>query len=80
MNRHTCYTLYGSQPYVLTANWPNGFTPAGTKWVPATDGDSLQRMLRAQNQRNHARVFKNQTAAENYVLYKKWRRCLYSHK
>lgn len=24
-NNSSCYTLNGSQPYVLTANWPNGF-------------------------------------------------------
>jgi hypothetical protein len=30
----TCYTLQGSQPYVLTANWPNGFLPPQTMWVP----------------------------------------------
>ena len=59
MNGHTCYTLYGSQPYVLTANWPSGFTPAGTEWEPATGGSNLEKMLRMENQRNHARVFKN---------------------
>ena len=23
--KSSCYTLNGSQPYVLTSNWPNGF-------------------------------------------------------
>ena len=28
------YTLQGTQPYVLTSNWPQGFTYNQTKYVP----------------------------------------------
>ena len=28
------FTLEGSQPYVLTSNWPQGFTKAQTAFVP----------------------------------------------
>lgn len=28
------YTLGGSQPYVLTSQWPRAFTKPQTKWVP----------------------------------------------
>ena len=28
------FTLQGSQPYVLTANWSKGFTPNMTYWTP----------------------------------------------
>ena len=37
MNKQYCktqYTLQGTQPYVLTANWPKGFTPKQTYWKP----------------------------------------------
>ena len=30
---HSQFTLQGTQPYVLSSNWPNGFTYNGTKWV-----------------------------------------------
>ena len=30
----TQYTLGGSQPYVLTAQWPHAFTPKQTYWKP----------------------------------------------
>lgn len=75
MNGKSCYTLYGSQPYVLTANWPTTFTPPGTRWVADNKGSTLDRMLKRENQRNYARVFNNQIAAENYVLYKQYRKC-----
>jgi hypothetical protein len=28
------FTLQGSQPYVLTGNWPQGFTKSQTQFVP----------------------------------------------
>ena len=30
----TQYTLGGSQPYVLTSQWPHAFTPKQTYWKP----------------------------------------------
>lgn len=27
------YTLQGTQPYVLTSNWPKGFTPNKTEYI-----------------------------------------------
>lgn len=30
----TQYTLEGTQPYVLTSQWPHAFTPNQTVWKP----------------------------------------------
>jgi hypothetical protein len=32
-NDKTQYTLYGSQPYVLSGGWPSNFTPSGTNMI-----------------------------------------------
>jgi hypothetical protein len=33
MNDNISYTLQGSQPYVLSAQWPSNFVPLGTEMV-----------------------------------------------
>ena len=34
INNNFNYTLRGSQPYVLSSNWPQGFIKAQTTFVP----------------------------------------------
>ena len=33
-NNKINYTLQGSQPYILSGNWPTQFIPNGTKIIP----------------------------------------------
>ena len=44
------YTLQGSQPYVLTSNWPEGFKKPMTEFVPDY---SLQNVQAANNLSNY---------------------------
>ena len=36
------YTLQGTQPYVLTSNWPRGFTPNMCEYVPDFSLQNIQ--------------------------------------
>ena len=36
INYKSIFTLKQSQPYNLTANWPNNFIPSGTQFEPDT--------------------------------------------
>ena len=40
-NQQIRYTLQGSQPYVLSGQWPSYFVPAGTEIVSSHSMDNI---------------------------------------
>lgn len=73
-SKKACLTLGGSQPYVLTANWPNGMTPPGTYWTTQKESN-LTKMLYRQNYVPQSRVFKSRELAQKYAMYQNYQQC-----
>ena len=57
-NKHIRYTLQGSQPYVLSGQWPSYFVPSGTEIVPDYSMNNL--------------LAYNISQQEQYATYKKY--------